>query len=323
MDYLNPDVVTFNEIPDASTWQMTNFVQAFLPGYYLATNSTSDGYIRSVIVSRYPITRSQSWIGRANLAQFGYNGPFTRDLFEAEIQLPEQPHPWHVFTTHLKAATDSTSLLRRAAEASAISNFFVTVFLPANGSHPYSLSGDLNEDIYRPPGGSRQPIQILTSAPTGLKLSTPVNAISGEDYTLSIQGNLNVRFDYILASQSLWTNVISSQVFRTDLLPNPPPPLLASDDLTSSDHLPVIMEFNNPYATPALEPRVAGNLGFASGNFGFDLKGRAGRTVIVDASTNLTLWLPVWTNILGTGTVYFSDSESSMSASRFYRLREQ
>ena len=319
--YLNPDVVTFNEIPDAQTWEMTNFVNAFFPGYSLATNSTSDGYIRSVILSRYPISRSQSWMGRVNLSQFGYNGPFTRDLFEAEIQLPEQPRHLHVFTTHLKAGTDSTSLLRRAAEARAVSNFFVTVFLPTHSANPYAVTGDLNEDVYRPPSGSLQPIQILTTAPTGLQLSTPVNAFSGEDYTLSIQVTLDVRFDYILTSQSLWTNIINSQVFRTDLLANPPPPLLANDDITASDHLPVLMEFNNPFTTPVLLPRITGNVGFAYGKFGFNLKGRAGRTVVVDASPDLKLWLPAWTNVLGTGPVYFSDPQWTNYTRRFYRLR--
>src|SRR5260370_1377498 len=62
VDFLQPDIVAFNEIPDNYTWQMTNFVTAFLPGYFLATNSATDGYIRNVVASRYPIVRSQSWL---------------------------------------------------------------------------------------------------------------------------------------------------------------------------------------------------------------------------------------------------------------------
>ena len=29
--YLQPDVITFNEIPRSNTWQMANFVVAYLP----------------------------------------------------------------------------------------------------------------------------------------------------------------------------------------------------------------------------------------------------------------------------------------------------
>ena len=111
---LNPDIITFNEIPQAKTYGMTNFANLWLPGYYLATNSGSDGFIRSVIASRFPITRSQSWLARSSLSDFGYSGSYTRDLFEAQIQVPGATEPLHVFTTHLKCCEDSTSLQRRA-----------------------------------------------------------------------------------------------------------------------------------------------------------------------------------------------------------------
>jgi hypothetical protein len=56
MQYLNPDIITFNEIPVTNncTAQMADFVTAFRPGYYLVTNSMDDGFIRSVILSRFP-----------------------------------------------------------------------------------------------------------------------------------------------------------------------------------------------------------------------------------------------------------------------------
>ena len=99
---LNADIITFNGIPQAKTYEMTNFVSVWLPGYYLATNSGTDNLERSVIASRYPITRSQSWLSRSNLSNFGYSGVFSRDLFEAEVRLPGTAEPLHVFTLHLK-----------------------------------------------------------------------------------------------------------------------------------------------------------------------------------------------------------------------------
>src|SRR6185436_14323302 len=59
VSYLQPDIITFVEIPYSLSWQMTNFVTAFLPGYSLSMNSGTDNFIRSVIASRHPIARSQ------------------------------------------------------------------------------------------------------------------------------------------------------------------------------------------------------------------------------------------------------------------------
>src|ERR1044072_4272252 len=72
MAFLQPDVITFNEIPRTNTWHMPNFVTAYLPGYFLAPNSGSDGFIRSVILSRHPIVRSKSWLSSADLTPFGW-----------------------------------------------------------------------------------------------------------------------------------------------------------------------------------------------------------------------------------------------------------
>ena len=61
--------------------------------------------------------------------------------------------------------------------------------------------------------------------------------------------------------------------------------------------------------------------GFRAGQFGFNLSGPAGQTVVVDASTNLLNWSPVSTNNMGNEPVYFSDPESSWLLRHFYRVR--
>ena len=243
--YLQPDVITFNEIPQPYSYQMTNFVRAYLPGYFLATSTNGDGYITTAIASRYPIAWSGSWLHQTDLTPYGAAGSkYTRDLFEAQITVPDLSHPVHVFNSHLKSGTDSASLLRRAAEAGAVSNFFFTGFLTTNATHPYVLTGDLNEDINRPFSGSQQPIQRLVIAATGLQLTTPTNPFTGDDRTWSIQQpSLSERLDYILPCAALFSNITNSQVFRTDLLTNPPPPLLTTDATNASDHLPVFMVF--------------------------------------------------------------------------------
>jgi len=303
MQYLNPDIITFNEIPVTNncTAQMADFVTAFCPGYYLVTNSMDDGYIRSVILSRYPIISSTSRLHGSDLTPYGYTGSgFTRDLFEAQISVPGFSQPLHVFTVHLKSATDADSSAKRAAEAGAVSNFFATVYLPANGQQPYVLSGDMNEDILRPSASNPQSIQRLISVPTGLRLTTAVNPFTGSERTWSIQDTDNgptTRYDYILPCAMLSSNIVSSQVFRTDLLPNPPPPLLASDDKTASDHLPVFMVFGNPFNPPF---RLL-TIGMTNQIVSLQWESASNRSYNIEVSSNLAAWTPLATNLTATG----------------------
>ena len=321
MQYLDPDIITFQEIPVTNncTAQMADFVTAFRPGYYLVTNSMDDGYIRSVILSRFPIISSTSRLHGSDLTPYGYTGSgFTRDLFEAQISVPGFPQPLHVFTVHLKSAQDSDSSAKRAAEAGAVSNFFATVYPATNSLQPYVLSGDLNEDILRPPPSNPQSIQRLISAPTGLQLTTPLNTLTGSERTWSIQdinNGLTVRYDYILPCGLLFSNITSSQVFRTDLLTNPPPPLKTNDNTTASDHLPVIMFFGNPYARPF---RL---ISIARSNEAVALTWETvpGQPYRVDVSSNLSAWSVLASNLLATN-MSFTLNTNATGDPRFFRV---
>ena len=318
MTYLNPDVITFQEIPLTNSFQMTNFVKAFLPGYFLAMNSGTDGFIRSVIASRFPIARSQKWLDGVSLAPFGYtNSNFTRDLFEAQINVPGFALPVHVFTTHLKAgASSSADSAKRAAEASAISNFFVTSFLTTNAARPYLLTGDLNEDIDRPSTGSQQPIQRLANSQTGLRLTKPLNPITTSELTFSIQAaSLTRRYDYILPGGSLFTNILSSQVFRTSSLNPTPPGLQSDDDKIASDHLPVMMIFSNPDATPF---RIS-TLNVSNLLVTLNWQSSTGQQFRVEASDTFTNWVPISSTITATGTNTTFATNVSTGA-QFFRI---
>ena len=316
--YLKPDIVGLVEIPEtnANYLQMTNFVAAYLPGYRLAIGSRTDGGERSVVLSRFPIARSQSWLARSDLAPFGYSGVFTRDLFEAELALPGLPQPFHFFVTHLKAHSDEDSCLRRAAEARAITNYFVRGYLSTNALRPYALAGDLNEDIARPRPYEQEAIQTLTSPPTGLRLTTPRDPFNGDDRTWSIQNfNLTQRFDYLLPCALLASNVIASQVFRTDRVSPPAPPLLASDSTATSDHLPVTMTFRNPYTAPFLIRSLS------LGNQIAHLAWQAvpGGRYRVDASADLIVWVAVTTILTAQGNELACDL-SRQGTQRYYRV---
>ena len=329
MAYLDPDIITFQEIPMTNSgWaQMGNFVAAFRPGYYLATNSGDDGYIRSAILSRYPITRSESWLQFTDLKLFGYTNTatqladnFTRDLFEAEIIVPGFSGPLHVFTAHLKSGTSSSDdAAKRAAEASAISNFFVNVFLPANAAHPYLLTGDLNEDIAQPATGSQQPIQRLANEATGLRLTSPRNPVTGDHRTFSIQAadGLSGRYDYILPGGLLLFELRGSGV------PHRPAHESArtvadDDDETASDHLPVMMYFANPYESSFRLLSVAA----VEGNVTLQWETVSNRVYGVEVSTDLTAWLPLVSNLTATGTslTFTTNAASGQEFFRVYRV---
>jgi endonuclease/exonuclease/phosphatase family metal-dependent hydrolase len=319
MQYLQPDIITFVEIPYTNTWQMANFVAAFLPGYSLATNSGTDGSIRSAILSRFPITRSQSWLARSDLKPFGYTNAnsnadnFTRDLFEAQISVPGFDQPLHVFTTHLKSTSGTTyadAAAKRAAEAAAFTNFLATNLFVLYPTDPYVLTGDMNDSDTNAPA-----IQRLISLPTGLRLTNPTNPVTGSINTFSIRGSLNGRIDFIFPGGLLFSNIASSQVFRTDLLTNPPPPLLTSDGVTASDHLPVMMVLSNPFNTPFRLLSIGMSNQFVTLNW----ESAAGRRYRVDASSNLSSWVTLATNLAAAGT-NFTFSTNVPAPMQFFRV---
>ncbi len=64
--------------------------------------------------------------------------------------------------------------------------------------------------------------------------------------------------------------------------------------------------------------------GFTSGQFGFGLTGPSGQSVVVEASTDLVNWLPVWTNTLTfPAALTFTDPQSGSQSNRFYRAVTQ
>jgi hypothetical protein len=321
--YLNPDIITFNEIPVTNncTAQMVDFVTAFCPGYYLVTNSADDGFIRSAILSRFPIIASTSRLHGVYLGPYGYTNAspspyFSRDLFEAQIAVPGFPQPLHVFTVHLKSGQAGPESSKRAAEAGAVSNFFAAVYPAANGQQLYVLSGDMNEDILRPPDSNPQSIQCLVSAPTGLQLATAVNPFTDSELTISIRDGLTRRYDYILPCAMLFSNIVSSQVFRTDLLSPLPPNLFSYDDTTASDHLSVFMVFANPFNTPF---RLL-SIGVTNQIVSLKWESTSNRQYHVEVSSNLAAWTPLASNLIATGAD-FTFATNVLGDVKFFRIR--
>lgn len=312
--YLNPDIITLNEIPNGLRSEMTNWMTAFFPEHQLAVSPGTDGVLRSGVISRFPIVRTQSWLLNSSLTNFGYDGTFLRDLFETEIAVPGASEPVHVFVTHLKSGSDATSQQQRAAQCSAISNFLVTVFLPTNSGRPYLLTGDLNEDAAIPMNQNLAPIQRLTGEATGLKLVTPLNPFTLSRFTHSIQGTMDARFDYVIPGGLLFSNIVAAQVFRTDLLP---PPLSlnlnSNDSIVASDHLPVQMVFNYP------DPPLRTAIKVSDGTVTLNWPTLAGRDYAIWMSTNLATWTTAAASVSTTSN-QMSWTGSATDAPKFYRV---
>lgn len=320
LQYLRPDVITFNEIPWDYRYEMTNFIAAFLPNYNLAVSSGTDGSICSAIATRFTITRASKWLDGIDLRSFGYSNAnnaldnFTRDLFEAQIAVPGFARPLHVFTTHLKATASgeyADNALKRAAEAAAITNFFATNLFALYPYDLYTLSGDLNAS-----DTNELCIQTLLSPPTGLTMTQPKNPATGSVNTYSTaSANPSSRLDYIFPGPLLYSNIKTSQVFRTDKLTPLPPGLNSDDSQTASDHYPVLMVFNNPYDQPFKL------LSITRTNPTVTLKWESvfGQPYRVESSTNLTTWTPQANNLVATGT-NLTYSTNLSSPQRFFRI---
>jgi sugar lactone lactonase YvrE len=67
-------------------------------------------------------------------------------------------------------------------------------------------------------------------------------------------------------------------------------------------------------------PSLILNPGLTNGQFSFVLTGPAGQSVVVEYSTDLLTWLPLWTNTF-MGALNFTDPQSGAFSNRFYRAR--
>ena len=227
----------------------------------------------------------------------------------------------HVLTTHLKATDNSSSLdrsnsvLRRMAEASAVSNFFVTNILVNYPGHPYLLAGDLNEDVARPIYSWSDAIKRITSPPTGLRLLTPINPFTFSSNTFSIRASVSDRLDYVLPGGLLFSNLASSQIFRSDRLTPLPSNLTSNDSRIASDHLPVVVSFHNPYDTLFRFTSVTPSNQFLNVSW----QTTTGRTYRVESSTNFTTWTSNSPHLLA-ATTNLSWSVSQNASRQFLRI---
>jgi hypothetical protein len=81
-----------------------------------------------------------------------------------------------------------------------------------------------------------------------------------------------------------------------------------------------------PQVLPPDPPQILlsdGGFALSTNRFGFDLTALPGQIVIIEASTNLSSWMPLQTNGLESGAVHFRAPAGSAFPWRFYRARLQ
>jgi hypothetical protein len=76
-----------------------------------------------------------------------------------------------------------------------------------------------------------------------------------------------------------------------------------------------------PIVELAWTPQIVGGAKMQSDGFGFTIIGTNGMPFVVEASTNLADWQPVWTNILSGASTAFADSQWTNYPVRFYRAK--
>ena len=147
-------------------------------------------------------------------------------------------------------------------------------------------------------------------------LTNPRNPVTSSINTYSTaNANPSSRLDYLLPSQLLFSNIRTSQVFRTDRLTPVPPNLNSNDCKVASDHLPVLMVFNNPYSKPFKL------LSLTRTNPTVTLRWESvpGQPYRVEASTNLANWDPLSANLLANGTNHLFSTNLS-EVDRWFRV---
>jgi hypothetical protein len=95
------------------------------------------------------------------------------------------------------------------------------------------------------------------------------------------------------------------------------------DFTTAGTNISAYAAMANLAGTPVSVAIITTNaaFGFTNGVFGFDVSGPSGANVVIQGSTDLQTWIPLQTNLFGSGPLHFSDAQSPANVRRFYRAQ--
>jgi sugar lactone lactonase YvrE len=163
-----------------------------------------------------------------------------------------------------------------------------------NGSFAYSGDGGAatNAALYDPNGAAFDPAGNLYIADTDNNRIREVHLAGFPTLTLTNVSVTNAG-NYSVVITSPYGSVTSAVVSLTVTIPTTPPQIISSGT----------------------------NFGILTNQFGFNLNGAYGQTIVVDGSTNLLDWTPLFTNTANGAPFYFFDPAWTNFPWRFYRAR--
>ena len=208
---------------------------------------------------------------------------------------------------------------------------------PASNASLYSPSGvalDATGNCYIADGGNNRIRRVDTNG-----IITTVAGNGGLGYSgdggaatnASFWGPASVTLD---AAGNLFITDRGNNRIRKVHFAGDPALTLASVDFTNAGNYTVVV--TSPYGSmtsgvavltvtlPRTPPQIItgdASFGFQTNHFGFNLSGAVGQTIVVDGSTDLVGWTPLFTNIVLSSPFYFFDPASTNYPSRFYRAR--
>ena len=163
-----------------------------------------------------------------------------------------------------------------------------------NGSPTYSGDGGTatNASLHGPTGVALDAFGNLYIADTA---NNRIRKVLPPGYpTLALANvNANNAGNYTVVVTSPYGSVTSAVAVLTVTIPHTPPQIIIGD----------------------------ASFGFLTNYFGFNLSGAVGQTIVVDGSTDLVDWTPLFTNTVGSSPFYFFDPAWTNYPSRFYRAR--
>ncbi len=211
-------------------------------------------------------------------------------------------YQWIKDGSPISGATNGGILLTNLQPADA-GNYAVTVSNPfgTTNSIPASLV------VHLPPVITAHPASLVVTQEQNASFAVTATGASPLTYQwrwngLAIEGATN--------ADLFFTGVQPAQAGNYSVV-------VSNDFGRATSRLALLTVFPHPPLTI-----VPGGLGFAAGHFGFAITGHSGQVVLIEASSNLQTWTPIWTNTIGSGSLPFNDPTSQINASRFYRVRE-
>ena len=174
-----------------------------------------------------------------------------------------------------------------------VTNGIITT-VAGNGSATFAGDGGAatNAGLFEPAGVAMDASGNLWIADT---VNNRIRAVYLAGLPTLTRPNVSVTTagDYSVVISSPYGSVTSAEVSLTVTISTNPPQVVATD----------------------------ASFGFLTNQFGFNLVGASGQTIVVDGSTNLADWTPLWTNTANGTPFYFFDPTWTNFPRRFYRAR--